>query len=119
MITDTFPYCQATQRQVKAGRSPCGSQRRRCPQCQRRYTEEPGENGYPETLRPQAARMYVDGMNYRRIGRHLGVDHKSVMNWVKAYTDQLPEAAVPDDVNNAEMDELYTFVGQKKTGSTS
>ena len=63
--------------------------------------------------------MYVDGMNYRRIGRHLGVDHKSVMNWVKAYTDQLPAAALPDDVNNAELDELYTFVGQKKTGSTS
>jgi transposase len=63
--------------------------------------------------------MYVDGMNYRRIGRHLGVDHKSVMNWVKAYTDQLPAAALPDDVNNAELDELWSFVGQKKTGSTS
>ena len=58
-------------------------------------------------------------MNYRRIGRHLGVDHKSVMNWVKAYTDQLPAAALPDDVNNAELDELWSFVGQKKTGSTS
>jgi len=63
--------------------------------------------------------MYVDGMNYRRIGRHLGVDHKSVINWVKAHTDQLPAAALPDDVNNAELDELYTFVGQKKSGSTS
>jgi hypothetical protein len=55
-------------------------------------------------------------MNYRRIGRHLGVDHKSVINWVKAHTDQLPAAALPDDVNNAELDELYTFVGQKKAG---
>ena len=119
VVMNTCPYCQATERQVKAGRNPCGSQRWKCQQCQRRYTPEPGEHGYPETLRLQAVRMYVDGMNYRRIGRHLGVDHKSVMNWVKAYTDQLPEAAVPAEVNNAEMDELYTFVGQKKTGSTS
>jgi hypothetical protein len=32
------------------------------------------------------------------------------MNWVKAYTDQLPAAALPDDVNNAELDELWSFV---------
>jgi hypothetical protein len=62
--------------------------------------------------------MYVDGLNYRRIGRLLEVDHKSVMHWVKAYTDQLPPAPVPDDVNNAELDELFTFVEKKKTRST-
>jgi transposase-like protein len=53
-------------------------------------------------------------MNYRRIARHLGVDHKSIMNWVKAYSARLPSAPVPEDVNNAEMDELFTFVGSKK-----
>lgn len=62
--------------------------------------------------------MYVDGMNFRRIGRQLGVDHKSVINWVKAYGAQLPAAPLPDDVNNAELDELFTFVGDKKTSST-
>jgi hypothetical protein len=38
------------------------------------------------------------------------------MNWGKAYTDQLPEAAVSDGENNTEMDVFYTFVGAKKPG---
>lgn len=70
-------------------------------------------------MRQQAIKLYVDGMNYRRIGRFLGVDHKTVMHWVKAHTDQLPPAPVPDDLNNAELDELFTYVEQKKTSSTS
>jgi sulfur relay (sulfurtransferase) DsrC/TusE family protein len=52
-------------------------------------------------------------MNYRRIARYLGVDHKSVIHWVKAYTAQLPAAPQPRQVVKAEMDE-YTFVGSKK-----
>ena len=105
---NTCPYCQVPERLVKAGWNRSGSQRWKCQQCQRRYTPEWGEKGYPEPLRLQAVRMYVGGMNYRWIGRHLGVDHKSVMHCGKAYTDQLP-----DDVSNEEMDELYTFLGQK------
>ena len=58
-------------------------------------------------------------MNYRRIGRQLGIDHKTVMAWVKAHSDQLPAAPVPQDINNAEQDELFTFVGKKKTSFTS
>jgi hypothetical protein len=63
--------------------------------------------------------MYVDGINLRRIARHLGVNHQSVANWAKAHADQLPAAPVPEKVENAEMDELFTFIGDKKTGSTS
>jgi hypothetical protein len=36
------------------------------------------------------------------------------MNWVKAYSARLPSAPMPEDVNKAEMDELFTFVGSKK-----
>jgi len=60
--------------------------------------------------------LYVDGMNLRRIGRHLGVHHQSVANWVKAHAEKLPE--VPEKVEKAEMDELFTFIGDKKTQST-
>ena len=70
-------------------------------------------------MRQQAIRMYLDGMNFRRIGRQLGVDHVSVMNWVKAYAETIDEAPVPESVDTVEMDELYTFVGSKKTDSTS
>lgn len=70
---------------------------------------------YSDDMRLQAVKLSVDGMNYRRIARHLGVDHKTVINWVNGYVAQLPSAALPDDVNNAEMDELYTFIGSKKT----
>ena len=63
--------------------------------------------------------MYVDGMSFRQIGRHLQVDHVSVMNWVKDYVSQLPDAPVPKEVETVEMDEIYTFIEEKKTESTS
>ena len=116
---NTCPYCQANRRQVKAGKQPSGSQRWKCQVCGRRYTPEPTEQGYPHALRQQAVKLYVDGLNYRRIARVLSVDHKSVMNWVKAYAAQLPRAPVPKQVENAELDELFTFVGKKKTSSMS
>ncbi len=63
--------------------------------------------------------MYVDGINLRRIARHLGVNHQSVANWANAHAEELPAAPVPDKVEKAEMDELFTFIGDKKTESTS
>jgi transposase-like protein len=75
---------------------------------------------YGEGLHLQAVKLSVDGVSFRRIGRHLGVDHVTVMNWVKAYTHQLPDAPVPAErpLHIVEMDELYTFIGTKKNGST-
>jgi len=70
-------------------------------------------------MRKQALRWYVDGMNLRRIGRHLGIHHRTVSLWVKAQAASLPEAPLPEEVKEAEMDELFTFIGNKKTGSTS
>ena len=84
-----------------------------CKPCKRRYTPEPSQM-YGDEMRLQAVKLYADGMNYRRIGRQLDVDHKTVINWVNAYVDQLAEAAQPAQVDRAEMDELYTFVGAKK-----
>ena len=87
--------------------------------CGRKYTPEPKEHGYGEDVRQQALQLYVDGMNLRRIGRTLGLHHRTVSLWVKASAALLPEAPVPKEVETAEMDELFTFIGNKKTGSTS
>lgn len=64
--------------------------------------------------------MYVDGSSLRWIARHLGVVHQTVANWVAAHADALPDTpAQPAAVETAELDELYTFVGHKKTAPTS
>ena len=76
---------------------------------------------YDDEMRRQAIKMYADGAGFRQVARHLGVDHVTIMNWVKAHADQLPAAPLPTDdpLHIVEMDELYTFVGKKKTDFTS
>jgi transposase-like protein len=87
--------------------------------CRYKYTPEPKVHGYPDEIRKQALKLYVDGMNLRRIGRHLGLHHRTVSLWVKASAANLPDTPIPGEVKTAEMDELFTFIGSKKTGSTS
>lgn len=112
--------CQQTRYQVKDGLTGAGSQRRRCRACGKRYTANAKAHGYGPEVRAQAVKLYVDGMNFRRIARQLDVHHQSVINWVNVAADALPDAPpVPEQVETVELDELYTFVGRKKTASTS
>ncbi len=115
----TCPKCHSQERQVKSGRTEAGSQRYRCQHCGCRYTPEPKPQGYSREVHMAAVRMYVDGVNLRRIGRQLGVSPQSVANWVQAYAAQLPPPAQPGQVDIMEMDELHTFLRHKKTRSTS
>ena len=62
--------------------------------------------------------MYVDGGNLRRIARHLKIAPQTVADWVSDLAEALPSAPLPNEVKEAEMDELFTFIGDKKTGFT-
>jgi transposase-like protein len=112
------PKCYNTQRQNKAGQTASGSQRYRCMYCGSKYTPEKKRHGYDAKVRQQAIRLYVDGMNLRRTARHLGIHHSTVSVWLKDYVSKLPQAPQPKKVKTAEMDELFTFLGNKKTKST-
>ena len=100
---------------MKNGLNPSGSQKYRCKECKTVYTPEPKPNGYLQETRLLAIRMYVEGNSYHAIGRILKVNPQSVANWVKAYTTSLPAAPMPNKPRTAELDELYTFIGKKKT----
>jgi transposase-like protein len=108
---------------VKAGMNPSGSQRYVCKACGRHFTPHPHPMGYSAEVRQEAVKMVMDGANFRRTGRHLQVNHQSVANWVTAVAKQLKPGDAPrpemGDADTAEVDELFTFVGSKKTKSTS
>jgi transposase-like protein len=114
------PHCEATEHQSTYGRTLRGNQRYKCRQCARVYTPDPLPLGYPEETKREAVRLYLEGVNFRRIGRILSVNHQSVINRINSYHAALPapeqSVAVPEVV---ELDELFTFIGSKKRKPTS
>jgi transposase-like protein/IS1 family transposase len=130
------PHCGSDKHQVKNGTAPGGVPRFKCQHCQRTYSLVKKTAGYPPEVRLRAVQMYLDGTNFRRVGRFLGVNHQSVVNWVKEYHDKarekvegFPHANVAssaldtqpnDDRTNSasldvvEGDEIFTFIGDKK-----
>lgn len=114
------PHCGQTAPVVRAGlNNKGGNQRHKCQRCNKYFTLEHWPKGYDPQLREQALRMYLEGMSLRAIGRVLGVHHQSVANWVKAAAEQLPEQVTDNTpTQTVEIDELFTFVGKKRDGST-
>jgi transposase-like protein len=59
--------------------------------------------------------MYVNGMGFRGIERVTGVSRTTIMDWVKQVGKLLPDSYNPETIPEVgELDELETFVGQKK-----
>lgn len=112
------PYCQQDQDVIKSGLNRTGSQRYRCQGCCRYFTPDPKPEGYDLALRKHALQLYLEGTSFRAIGRLLGVHHQSVSNWVTQAAQALPTLVTDQTPSETiELDELYTFVQQKKTGS--
>ncbi len=115
------PHCQRTENQVKNGKTKAGSQLYKCKFCQLKYTPEPKSQGYGQDRRQQAIRLILDGNSQRQAARHVGVSHGTAANWFKEYADGLPDSLPRPEgtVEVAEQDELFTFIGGKKTKPTS
>jgi transposase-like protein len=104
---------------MKAGFNHSGSQRYKCGECRRAYTPAANQKGYTPETRMLALRMYVEGSSQRSIARILKISPQSVSNWINSYVSQLPLVPKPHKPKVAELDELYTFLKQKKTKSMS
>ena len=56
--------------------------------------------------------MYVNGGNLRRIARHLKVSPQTISLWVTDVAEALPTSLISEEVKEAEMDEIFTFMGE-------
>ena len=109
------PECGSTNISKNGKRQ--GKQNHICNLCRRQFIENPSpRSGYPEDLKRECLKMYVNGLGFRAIERIKGVHHTTVILWVKQVGELLPDAYAPDTIPQVgELDELETFVGSKKT----
>ena len=73
-------------------------QRYRCRACGCNFTNTP-PRGKPAAMKAMAVLLYAMGnMSFGMIGRILGVSDVSILRWVRAEAEALPEPAVPANV---------------------
>jgi len=58
--------------------------------------------------------LYLEGLGFRSIGRFLGVSHVSVQNWIKKFGPELEDLQSENEISIVEMDEMHTYIGNKK-----
>lgn len=104
------PHCSSDQ-VVKHGHCN-GKQSYLCRDCRRQFRDNP-QQGYTPEVKALCVTMSLNGMGFRAIERVTGINHNSVINWVRQAAAAIPAEnyEIPE---TAQLDELEAFVGQKK-----
>jgi len=94
-----------------------GRQRYRCKACGCNYRA-----GDARTDEGTAAKKAMCALLYsmakgsfRALGRAFGRSHTLIYRWVREFGESLPEPDVPGGIAEMEFDEMWHFVGSKKT----
>ncbi|MDR0374089.1 MAG: helix-turn-helix domain-containing protein [Nitrososphaerota archaeon] len=85
-------------------------------QCQ--FTKEQ-PRGKSTKIKQWAILLYVNGLSFRAIAKLVGVSHKAVYDWVRAFSLAAYEKPTPQGDIVVELDELGHFLKFKKTSSGS
>ncbi len=91
-----------------------GRQRYLCKGCRYRYTVERRTGVADETTKRQALELYLEGLGFRSIGRILSFSNVTILNWIRAFGEALPEIKGETPVQVMEIDEMHTYIGSKK-----
>ena len=90
-------------------------QRYKCKKCNYRYTVQIKSTAKPKELKRLALILYLEGLGFRSIGRILEVGNVSILNWIRDFGKSVLELKSDDEIEVVEMDEMHTYIGQKKT----
>jgi transposase len=98
-----------------------GKQRYWCKGCSRHFVE--GDKRVKESLvikRALAVTLYsLAKGSFSMLGKVFGVSRALVYRWIKEEAALLPAPEVPGDIREMEFDEMWHFIGSKKTSSGS
>ena len=94
-----------------------GMQRYRCHECGCNFVE--GDRRVNDSAAPKKALALLlytlCKASYRMLGRILGVAPSQVSEWMRQEAKALPEPTVSHDIKEMEFDEMWHFIGSKKT----
>ncbi len=91
-----------------------GRQRYKCSDCGYNYSVELKSTASSPSVKRQALQLYLEGLGFRSIGRFLGVSHVSIQKWIKKFGQELEELKSENEISIVEMDEMHTYIGNKK-----
>ena len=107
------PKCKSS-RHIKDG-IVNNRQRYKCKDCLYRYTVERKSDVKTVETKRLALDMYLEGLGFRSIGRVLKISYGTVYSWVKEWGSKVSLPRRESPVEIVELDEMHTYVGQKKT----
>ncbi len=91
-----------------------GRLRYKCHDCGYNYSVELKSTASSSFVKRQALQLYLEGLGFRSIGRILGVSHVSVQKWIKKFGQELEELKSENEISVVELDEMHTYIGNKK-----
>jgi len=106
------PKCHG-QKTVKNGHH-LGRQRYRCKSCGFQYTRQTPK-GRPSSEKATAVLLYTLGLSFNAIARILHVSAQTVLRWVRDFAEKTYEKPEPREAIVVELDEMWHYVGSKKT----
>ena len=120
IVVNSCTKCQSDNI-TKNGKTPTGKQKYYCKVCGSYGTLDPTVRYTPER-KAEILRAYHERSSLRGLERTFGVARQTVAKWLQEKSESLPTMppvaeAQPDDV--LELDELWSFVGSKKTNDGS
>ena len=106
------PKCQSIE-VVKNGKVQ-GTQRYKCKSCSLQFTRLT-PRGRPAQEKAMAETLYTLGLSIRAIARLIGVSPTAVLKWIKTFAKTHYEKPAPGDAIIVELDEMWHYLGSKKT----
>ena len=106
------PKCQSIE-VVKNGKVQ-GKQRYKCKSCTLQFTRLT-PRGRPAQEKAMAVTLYTLGLSIRAIARLIGVSPTAVLKWIKTFAKTHYEKPAPGDAIIVELDEMWHYLGSKKT----
>lgn len=104
----------------KAGK-PRGKQQYQCKECKKKFITE---KIYSEEFKRKAIQIFYEGNSGRAVGRLLKINKYTVYNWINKLNEKIEKENKDKKISEndkitkeiIEMDELYSYIGHKKTG---